>query len=129
MIPIYYYYQQGINLSGGQKQRVSLARAVYQDRDIYLLDDPLSAVDAHVGKHIFSNVIGSNGLLRNKTRLLVTHGLSYLPHSDLIVVLREGRISEVGSYQELISRNGELAALIRNYLNEESDDTEDDSDG
>jgi len=59
-------YLQGINLSGGQKQRVSLARAVYQDTDVYLLDDTLSAVDAHVGKHIFNNVIGPDGLLRNK---------------------------------------------------------------
>lgn len=59
---------KGINLSGGQKQRVSLARAVYQNEDIYLLDDPLSAVDAHVGKHIFENVVGPKGLLRNKTR-------------------------------------------------------------
>ena len=57
---------QGINLSGGQKQRISLARAVYANRDIYLLDDPLSAVDSHVGKHIFDNVIGENGLLKNK---------------------------------------------------------------
>lgn len=57
---------QGINLSGGQKQRVSLCRAVYQDKDIYLLDDPLSAVDAHVGKHIFENVVGPNGLLNTK---------------------------------------------------------------
>lgn len=59
-------FLQGINLSGGQKQRVSLARAVYQDADVYLLDDPLSAVDSHVGKHIFDEVLGPNGLLRNK---------------------------------------------------------------
>jgi len=60
------FFYQGINLSGGQKQRVSLARAVYQDTDIYLLDDPLSAVDSHVGKHIFEEVIGPNGLLKDK---------------------------------------------------------------
>ena len=60
---------QGINLSGGQKQRVSLARAVYQQRDVYLLDDPLSAVDAHVGRGIFNDVIGPNGLLKHKVGL------------------------------------------------------------
>ena len=64
-------YIQGINLSGGQKQRISLARAVYNNADVYLLDDPLSAVDTHVGKHIFDNVIGPDGLLKNKTRLMV----------------------------------------------------------
>lgn len=58
-------------MSGGQKQRVSLARAVYQDADIYLLDDPLSAVDSHVGKHIFDEVLGPNGLLRNKVFFFV----------------------------------------------------------
>ena len=57
---------QGINLSGGQKQRVSLARAVYSDADIYLLDDPLSAVDSHVGKFLFDNIIGPDGMLKNK---------------------------------------------------------------
>ena len=57
---------QGIKLSGGQKQRISLARAVYVDRDVYLLDDPLSAVDAYVGQHIYHNVLGSDGLLKKK---------------------------------------------------------------
>ncbi len=57
---------QGINLSGGQKQRVSLARGVYSSADVYLLDDPLSAVDSHVGKHLFERVIGPKGLLKDK---------------------------------------------------------------
>lgn len=60
---------QGINLSGGQKQRVSLARAVCNQSDVYFLDDPLSAVDAHVGKHIFDQVIGPNGMLKDKVGL------------------------------------------------------------
>lgn len=57
---------QGLNLSGGQRQRVSLARAVYRNADVYLLDDPLSAVDTHVGQHIFDRVIGPTGILKNK---------------------------------------------------------------
>lgn len=60
---------QGLNLSGGQKQRVSLARAVYRNADVYLLDDPLSAVDTHVGQHIFDKVIGPKGVLKNKVSL------------------------------------------------------------
>ena len=68
-------FYQGINLSGGQKQRVSLARAVYQDADVYLLDDPLSAVDAHVGKHIFDNIVGAKGMLCNK---VTQHALAQL---------------------------------------------------
>ncbi len=67
---------QGINLSGGQKARVSLARAVYSNVDVYLLDDPLSAVDAHVGKHIFSRVLGPDGLLKHKVRIT---GVSFVP--------------------------------------------------
>jgi ABC-type multidrug transport system fused ATPase/permease subunit len=64
-----------------------LARAVYANADIYLLDDPLSAVDAHVGKHIFDNVIGPNGLLAGKTRILATHSVSILPQIDMIYVI------------------------------------------
>uniref|UniRef100_A0A4W6FXN5 Multidrug resistance-associated protein 4 n=1 Tax=Lates calcarifer TaxID=8187 RepID=A0A4W6FXN5_LATCA len=78
---------RGSNLSGGQKARVSLARAVYQDADIYLLDDPLSAVDAEVGRHLFEECIC--GLLRKKPRILVTHQLQYLKAADQIIVLKE----------------------------------------
>lgn len=63
---------QGSNLSGGQKQRVSVARAVYNNADVYFLDDPLSAVDAHVGKDLFKNVIGNSGLLKNKVVILIS---------------------------------------------------------
>ena len=68
---------QGINLSGGQKQRISLARAVYSNADIYLLDDPLSAVDSHVGKHIFEKVIGPDGVLKGKVRIIVKTALKF----------------------------------------------------
>uniref|UniRef100_A0A8C6UDK6 ABC-type glutathione-S-conjugate transporter n=1 Tax=Neogobius melanostomus TaxID=47308 RepID=A0A8C6UDK6_9GOBI len=111
--------EKGLNLSGGQKQRVSLARAVYRKADVYLLDDPLSAVDAHVGQHIFDKVIGPKGVLRDKTRVLVTHGMSFLPQADLILVLAEGEISESGSYQELLSRNGAFAEFIHTFANTE----------
>lgn len=91
--------EKGINLSGGQKQRVALARAVYSGADIYLFDDPLSAVDSHVGKHIFGNVFSENGLLKEKTRLLVTHAVVYLPKVDEIYVMVNGEITESGSYK------------------------------
>ncbi|XP_033887088.3 multidrug resistance-associated protein 1-like isoform X1 [Acipenser ruthenus] len=111
--------EKGLNLSGGQKQRVSLARAVYREADVYLLDDPLSAVDAHVGQHIFEKVIGPKGVLRDRTRVLVTHGLSYLPQVDLILVLVDGEITEMGSYQELLNRQGAFAEFIRAYTSTE----------
>ncbi|KAL1778841.1 multidrug resistance-associated protein 1 [Sigmodon hispidus] len=113
--------EKGVNLSGGQKQRVSLARAVYCNSDIYLFDDPLSAVDAHVGKHIFEKVVGPTGLLKNKTRILVTHGISYLPQMDVILVMSGGKISEMGSYQELLDRDGAFAEFLRTYASAEQD--------
>uniref|UniRef100_A0A1B6GCW0 ABC-type glutathione-S-conjugate transporter n=2 Tax=Cuerna arida TaxID=1464854 RepID=A0A1B6GCW0_9HEMI len=110
--------EKGINLSGGQKQRVSLARAVYSNSDIYLLDDPLSAVDSHVGKHIFENVIGHKGVLKKKTRILVTHAITYLPEVDLIVVLKEGQVTESGTYKELLAQKGAFADFLVQYLQE-----------
>uniref|UniRef100_H2YLY0 ABC-type glutathione-S-conjugate transporter n=1 Tax=Ciona savignyi TaxID=51511 RepID=H2YLY0_CIOSA len=120
--------ERGINLSGGQKQRVSIARAVYQDADVYLFDDPLSAVDAHVGKNIFDNVLGPRGCLKNKTRLLVTHGVSFLPQVDRIVVLVGGRVSEIGHYDELLEKNGAFAEFLRNYANHEDSESTDEED-
>ncbi|KAM9210176.1 multidrug resistance-associated protein 1 [Dugong dugon] len=118
--------EKGVNLSGGQKQRVSLARAMYCNSDIYLFDDPLSAVDANVGKHIFENVVGPKGMLKNKTRILVTHSISYLPQVDFIIVMSDGKISEMGSYQELLARDGAFAEFLRTYASvEQEQDAED----
>ncbi|KAF8949213.1 hypothetical protein BGZ47_008992 [Haplosporangium gracile] len=107
--------ERGINLSGGQKQRVSLARAAYQDADVYLFDDPLSAVDAHVDQHLWENLIGPNGLLKAKTRVLVTHGIHHLEHVDQIVVVKDKRISENGRYEELMETKGAFFQLISEY--------------
>uniref|UniRef100_A0A6Q2X0G2 ATP-binding cassette, sub-family C (CFTR/MRP), member 2 n=1 Tax=Esox lucius TaxID=8010 RepID=A0A6Q2X0G2_ESOLU len=111
--------EKGINLSGGQKQRVSLARAVYSKADVYLLDDPLSAVDSHVGKHLFDEVVGRRGLLKDKTRILVTHGVSFLPYVDEIVVLKNGCVSEVGSYQNLKDSKGAFSEFLNTYAKED----------
>uniref|UniRef100_H3AES0 ABC-type glutathione-S-conjugate transporter n=1 Tax=Latimeria chalumnae TaxID=7897 RepID=H3AES0_LATCH len=111
--------EKGINLSGGQKQRVSLARALYSESEVFLLDDPLSAVDSHVAKHIFDNVIGPGGALNGKTRILVTHGISFLPQVNQIVVLVDGKVTEMGSYQDLLKQNGAFAEFLRNYAPDE----------
>ncbi|XP_004680601.2 PREDICTED: canalicular multispecific organic anion transporter 1 [Condylura cristata] len=108
--------EKGINLSGGQKQRISLARATYQNSDIYILDDPLSAVDAHVGKHIFNKVLGPNGLLKGKTRLLVTNSIHFLPQMDEIVVLGNGTILEKGSYSALLAKKGLFAKNLKTFI-------------
>jgi ATP-binding cassette subfamily C (CFTR/MRP) protein 1 len=118
--------ERGINLSGGQKARVSLARAIYARADIYLLDDTLSAIDMHVGRHIFDNVIGSEGILKNKARILVTHGISYLPRTDEIVMLREGQIALSGSYADLMGQKSELYALVTEFGNQQSKSSDED---
>ncbi|XP_042240635.1 multidrug resistance-associated protein 5-like isoform X3 [Homarus americanus] len=106
--------ERGINLSGGQKQRLSLARAIYANKQVYLLDDPLSAVDAHVGSHIFQWVI--KGALRDKTTVFVTHQLQYLPQCDRIVYLRDGRVFELGTHTNLMEANSEYAALYNTHM-------------
>ncbi|OWF39706.1 Multidrug resistance-associated protein 5 [Mizuhopecten yessoensis] len=104
---------KGINLSGGQKQRVSLARAVYSKRDIYLLDDPLSAVDVHVGQHLFHKCIDK--VLRAKTVVLVTHQLQYLKHCDEIYVMDDGEITEHGSHESLLAKEGHYKKLMEQF--------------
>ncbi|KAF9104630.1 hypothetical protein BGX29_001523 [Mortierella sp. GBA35] len=103
--------ERGINLSGGQKQRVNIARAVYYDADVVLLDDPLSAVDAHVGKYLFKNCI--LGALQGKTRVLVTHQLHVLPQVDYVICMKDGEIVERGTFQELMENDGEFSSLMK----------------
>ncbi|KAK6937713.1 ABC transporter-like, ATP-binding domain [Dillenia turbinata] len=101
---------RGINLSGGQKQRVQLARALYQDSDIYLLDDPFSAVDAHTGSELFKEYIMT--ALAMKTVVYVTHQVEFLPAADIIVVLREGCIIQAGKYAELLQAGTDFRTLV-----------------
>ena len=91
--------EKGVNLSGGQKARIGLARAVYADADIYVLDDPLSAVDAKVAKSLFNKAIST--LLRDKTVILITHQVHFVKSLESIIVLDEGRIMGYGSYMKI----------------------------
>lgn len=102
--------ERGINLSGGQKQRVQIARALYQDADIYLLDDPFSAVDAHTGSHIFKECL--LGLLSSKTVLYVTHQVEFLPDADLILVMRDGKITQSGKYNDILNSGTDFMELV-----------------
>ncbi|WOO86211.1 Metal resistance protein YCF1 [Vanrija pseudolonga] len=105
--------EKGVSLSGGQKARICLARACYARADIYLLDDPLSAVDAHVGRHIFDHVLGPNGILKNKARILCTNAVNVLPQATNIVMLRRGIIIERNTYDgAMADTSSELFKLI-----------------
>uniref|UniRef100_A0A3P8PBH8 ATP-binding cassette sub-family C member 5 n=1 Tax=Astatotilapia calliptera TaxID=8154 RepID=A0A3P8PBH8_ASTCA len=106
--------ERGANLSGGQRQRISLARALYSDRDVYILDDPLSALDTHVASHIFHNAIRKQ--LRHKTVIFVTHQLQYLVDCDDVILMREGSIVEQGNHDNLMKLSGDYAAMFNLFL-------------
>ncbi|KZT73648.1 ABC protein [Daedalea quercina L-15889] len=120
--------EKGINLSGGQKQRVNIARALYYDADIVIFDDPLSAVDAHVGKALFANAIIGALRDRGKTVILVTHALHFLDQCDYIYTMKNGRIEEQGTYVELMQNEKVFSRLIKEFggtaTKEEDEDIE-----
>lgn len=102
--------ERGTTLSGGQKHRVALARAVYQDEEIYLMDEPLGAVDPTVARKIFQDCIVT--YLKNKTRILITHHLQFLPYADYIVVMKDGVIETQGTYTELLESGLDFAKVV-----------------
>ncbi|KAA8523566.1 hypothetical protein F0562_009989 [Nyssa sinensis] len=102
--------ERGINLSGGQKQRIQIARALYHDADIYLFDDPFSAVDAHTGTHLFKECL--LGLLGSKTVIYVTHQIEFLPAADLILVMKDGKITQAGKYNDILNSGSDFVELV-----------------
>ncbi|XP_072936015.1 ATP-binding cassette sub-family C member 4-like [Epargyreus clarus] len=115
--------ERGASLSGGQRARINLARAVYRQADVYLLDDPLSAVDAHVGRQLFDECI--SGHLRHATRVLVTHQLHYLKAADYIVILANGSVETKGTYDELMTSGTDFAQLLSSTQDDnEKEETE-----
>ncbi|PON43471.1 ATP-binding cassette containing protein [Parasponia andersonii] len=102
--------ERGINLSGGQKQRIQIARAGYQDSDIFLFDDPFSAVDAHTGSHLFKECL--LGLLSSKTIIYVTHQVEFLTTADLILVMKDGKISQAGKYNDILNSGTDFMELV-----------------
>ena len=118
--------ENGLTLSGGQKMRVILARAVYSRADVYLCDEPLGAVDAHVGLHLFDHVFGPEGMLAGRTVLLVTHQLQFAPRCDVVMMMEEGKIVQMGSYDELQSKGIDFRAIVSDAHTGDGQSTEDD---
>uniref|UniRef100_A0A8C1T0T9 ATP-binding cassette sub-family C member 5 n=1 Tax=Cyprinus carpio TaxID=7962 RepID=A0A8C1T0T9_CYPCA len=108
--------ERGANLSGGQRQRVSLARALYSERPVLLLDDPLSAVDTHVGSHLFHSAIRHTA--KSRTVIFVTHQLQFLPECDEVVLMKDGQIAEHGSHVQLMEKGRDYAALFNSVQQE-----------
>ena len=113
------------DLSGGQKQRVNIARALYFDADIVLLDDPLSAVDAHVGQALFTNAIVGAMKNRGKTVILVTHALHFLHEVDYVYTMVDGQIAEHGTFEALMNVGGAFSKLITEFGGEHERKDED----
>ncbi|CAD8205655.1 unnamed protein product [Paramecium pentaurelia] len=113
--------EKGINLSGGQKARISLARAIYSDSDIILLDDPLSAVDAHVGNFIMKECL--LGKLKQTTRILITHALNYCKYTDYIYLFEKGEVFEQGTYKSMLQ--SQKFQEIKTKFNNNNEDQED----
>uniref|UniRef100_A0A1D1YVQ9 ABC transporter C family member 3 n=3 Tax=Anthurium amnicola TaxID=1678845 RepID=A0A1D1YVQ9_9ARAE len=106
--------ETGINLSGGQKQRIQIARAMYHDADIFLFDDPFSAVDTHTGSHLFKECL--LGFLASKTVIYVTHQVEFLPSADLILVMKNGRITQAGKYDDLLTSGTDFMELVGAHI-------------
>ena len=114
--------ERGITVSGGQKQRMNIARAIYFDADIVLMDDPLSAVDAHVGRHIMDNAIC--GLLKDKCRILATHQLHVLSRCDRIIWVEKGQVQAVDTFPNLMAHNEGFQQLMTMTASEEKHEEE-----
>lgn len=108
--------ERGVTLSGGQRQRLSLARTCYRDADIYLFDDVLSAVDAHVGKHIMDSCMLK--FLKGKTRVLATHQLNLIEHADKIIFLNSDLSFKVGTVDELLKTSADFKKLMDNFADQ-----------
>ncbi|XP_045472447.1 probable multidrug resistance-associated protein lethal(2)03659 [Harmonia axyridis] len=111
--------ERGKILSGGQKARINLARCVYKEADIYLLDDPLSAVDVNVGKHLYFKCV--NEYLKDKICILITHQLQYLHTADKILIMEDGKIQQAGTYEELQTNGLDFAKLLQKFDQKEAD--------
>ncbi|KAF9575235.1 hypothetical protein EC968_003876 [Mortierella alpina] len=105
--------ERGVNLSGGQKARLSLARSVYYGADTVIMDDPLSAVDAHVGKRLWEDCVLQE--LRGKTRIIATHQLHVLPDVDYVICMKDGRVAEQGTFDTLMAKKGDFYTLMRRH--------------
>ncbi|PPQ65049.1 hypothetical protein CVT26_015745 [Gymnopilus dilepis] len=115
--------EKGISLSGGQKQRLNICRSIYAGAAIQIFDDPLSALDAHVGKDVFQHVLRSHG--QKTTRILVTHALHFLPQVDFIITVSDGQIAEQGSYEQLMANEeGAFSKFVKEFEHKQHEEAE-----